>query len=49
MGYVRLTSFGEHTGRDTEGALRKLESLGAAAYILDLRGNTGGLVSAGGL
>jgi hypothetical protein len=47
IGYVRLTSFGEHTGRDAEQVMRLLESQGASAFIIDLRGNTGGLVSSG--
>eukprot|EP00884_Botryococcus_braunii_P017166 jgi/Botrbrau1/4132/Bobra.0192s0007.1 len=37
IGYVRLTSFGEHTGRDAEQVMRLLESQGASAFIIDLR------------
>jgi len=44
IGYVRLTQFGEQTSSDLESALRKLESQGMRALILDLRGNPGGLL-----
>ena len=44
VGYVRLVQFGEHTAEDLEDGLRKLESKGAESFILDLRGNPGGLL-----
>ncbi|MCW5556765.1 MAG: S41 family peptidase [Verrucomicrobiae bacterium] len=44
IGYVRLTQFGEKTSEELEEALRKLESQGMKALILDLRGNPGGLL-----
>jgi carboxyl-terminal processing protease len=44
IGYIRLTQFGEQTSSDLESALRKLESQGMRALILDLRGNPGGLL-----
>src|SRR5438874_3101808 len=44
VGYIRLVQFGEHTAKDLEDALRKLEAKGADSLILDLRGNPGGLL-----
>jgi carboxyl-terminal processing protease len=44
IGYVRLTQFQEHTGRDLEKALRELKKKGMRALILDLRNNPGGLL-----
>ncbi len=43
-GYVRLSSFGEHTGDDLEKALQKLEGQGMQSLVLDLRDNPGGLL-----
>ncbi len=43
-GYVRLSSFGEHTGDDLEKALQKLEVQGMQSLVLDLRDNPGGLL-----
>lgn len=48
IGYIRLTQFGEKTSSDLEKALRKLESEGMKALILDLRGNPGGLLDQAG-
>ncbi len=47
MGYVAIQSFGTNTGHDTATALHALKAQGASSYVLDLRGNSGGLVSAG--
>ena len=47
VGFVAIQSFGTNTAADTAHALSTLASEGADAYILDLRGNAGGLVSAG--
>jgi len=44
IGYVRLTQFGEQTGKDLDDALHKLEGQRMHALILDLRGNPGGLL-----
>jgi carboxyl-terminal processing protease len=43
-GYVRITRFAEPTSRELEQALLELESTGMKQLILDLRGNTGGLL-----
>ena len=47
VGYVAIQSFGTNTGHDTATALHALKAQGASSYLLDLRGNSGGLVSAG--
>ena len=44
IGYVRMTQFQEHTGRDIEKALREFKKKGMRALILDLRNNPGGLL-----
>jgi carboxyl-terminal processing protease len=44
IGYVRLVQFGEQTSADLETAIRKLKDQGMEAFILDLRGNPGGLL-----
>jgi carboxyl-terminal processing protease len=44
IGYVRLTQFGEKTSDELEAAMRKLKSEGMQAFIMDLRGNPGGLL-----
>ncbi|MEJ2701370.1 MAG: S41 family peptidase [Sedimentisphaerales bacterium] len=44
IGYVRLTSFSTDTALGLEKALRELESQGMRGFIMDLRGNTGGLL-----
>ena len=44
IGYVRLTQFNEHTGKELEKALRELEKKGLKALILDLRNDPGGLL-----
>ncbi len=43
-GYVRIKSFGEKTYDELNKALRELRSQGMKALVLDLRGNTGGLL-----
>ena len=45
IGYVRLTSFSEKTADDLEVALDELEKKGLQGLILDLRSNTGGLLT----
>ena len=46
-GYLRVTSFGEKTSEELDKALRSLEGQGMRGLLLDLRGNKGGLLSAG--
>ncbi len=45
IGYVRLTSFSDKTSDDLEKVLIELEKEGLKGLILDLRLNTGGLLS----
>lgn len=45
VGYVRLMTFNERAGADLNTALRQLDAKGAKGYILDLRGNPGGLLT----
>ncbi len=42
---VQVTAFDDHTGDDVKSALRNAFGAGAAAVVLDLRHNPGGLVS----
>lgn len=44
---LRISSFQKTTATDLEAALRQLESSGMQSLIVDLRGNPGGLLSAG--
>ena len=46
-GYLRVTSFGENTGKEIGGALQGLRDQGMQGLVLDLRDNKGGLLSAG--
>ena len=46
IGYIRLTSFNENSGKQIEQEIKKLEKNEAVkSYILDLRNNPGGLLS----
>ena len=46
IGYVRLTSFNENSGKQIEREIKKLEkNESVKSYILDLRNNPGGLLS----
>ena len=47
VGYVKVTSFGEATPDEFDAALDGLEHLDLHGLLLDLRGNHGGLLSAG--
>lgn len=47
VGYVRLASFTGNASRDVTAAMAKLRADGADGMVLDMRGNGGGLVSAG--
>ena len=44
VGYVRITQFGEKTSEELEAALKKLQSQGMRALVIDLRWNPGGLL-----
>jgi len=46
VGYLRVRTFGTRTGEELEQGLAQLDQDGAAAYVLDLRNNGGGLVTA---
>lgn len=45
IGYIDLAVFSEHAGADLEKELRKLESQGMKALVLDFRYNGGGLLN----
>jgi carboxyl-terminal processing protease len=47
IGYLRLSQFNANAAMEVAHAMERLEKQGAAAYILDLRGNPGGLLQAG--
>jgi carboxyl-terminal processing protease len=47
IGYLRLTQFNANAAMELAHAVNDLEKKGAAAYILDLRNNPGGLLQAG--
>jgi len=47
FGYLRLTQFNANASMELAHAISSLEKKGAAAYILDLRNNPGGLLQAG--
>jgi carboxyl-terminal processing protease len=46
VGYVRLSFFGGRTNDELSRALRELKNLGAQKLVLDLRDNSGGIVTA---
>jgi len=46
VGYVRISSFSDTTARDMEESIRGLLNQGMEAFVLDLRWNSGGLLSA---
>jgi carboxyl-terminal processing protease len=46
IGYVELAVFGSTTAQELTTALRRLDSQGAKAYVLDLRYNGGGYLNA---
>lgn len=45
IGYIRIASFSENTGREFKDALEKEKSQNAKGLIIDLRANPGGLVT----
>jgi carboxyl-terminal processing protease len=47
IGYLRLTQFNANAAMELAHAMTSLEKKGAAAYILDLRNNPGGLLQSG--
>lgn len=46
IGYIRIASFNAKTPEQFSGALNSLTSSGARAFVIDLRHNSGGLMSA---
>jgi carboxyl-terminal processing protease len=47
IGYIRLTQFSAKAAQEMSAAIKDLSQKGAKAYVLDLRNNPGGLVTAG--
>ncbi|XP_078443730.1 peptidase S41 family protein [Wolffia australiana] len=47
IGYVRLSAFSQTAAEEMESSIQALEDQGVQSYILDLRNNPGGLVTAG--
>jgi carboxyl-terminal processing protease len=46
VGYIRLYSFNQHSGDEVRDAIKSLTKEGAKGFVLDLRDNPGGLLSA---
>ena len=46
IGYIKISVFGEDTGKEFSNRIKKLENEGARGVIIDLRNNSGGYVSA---
>jgi carboxyl-terminal processing protease len=46
IGYIKLSIFNERTNDELRDAVRELQQQGAQAYVLDLRNNGGGLLTA---
>lgn len=44
IGYIRLNEFNAHAASQTRQAIQKLEAQNVDAFVLDLRGNPGGLL-----
>ena len=44
VGYVKISSFSQRTAAETSHAIKTLEKAGSKKFILDLRGNPGGLL-----
>jgi carboxyl-terminal processing protease len=47
IGYIRLAQFNGNAATEMSNAIKQMEAKGADAYVLDLRGNPGGLLQAG--
>lgn len=46
VGYIRLTEFSAHAAEQMQAAIEDLSEQGAEGFVLDLRGNPGGLLDA---
>lgn len=46
IGYIRISDFGANTAKDLREAVKKLEKKKVAGYILDVRNNPGGYLTA---
>ncbi|MFN9939560.1 MAG: S41 family peptidase, partial [bacterium] len=44
IGYIRLNQFSANAGKEMRDAINKLEAKNVTGYVLDLRGNPGGLL-----
>ncbi len=44
LGYIRLNQFSANAGKEMQNAIKNLETKQVAGYVLDLRGNPGGLL-----
>ncbi|MBH8574753.1 S41 family peptidase [Nostocaceae cyanobacterium CENA369] len=44
LGYIRLNQFSANAGKEMQNAIKDLETKKVSGYILDLRGNPGGLL-----
>lgn len=44
IGYIRISSFEQHTSDDFKEAMRNMEASGVSGLVIDLRDNPGGLV-----
>jgi len=47
VGYLKITSFQKSTASDLDRAMQRLDAGGMRSLVVDLRGNPGGLLSAG--
>jgi carboxyl-terminal processing protease len=47
IGYIRLAQFNGNAATEMLNAIKQMEAKGADGYVLDLRGNPGGLLQAG--
>eukprot|EP00793_Prasinoderma_coloniale_P000284 PRCOL_00005268-RA len=47
LGYIRLSTFGESAAAEMSAAIERLSARGCDHFVLDLRSNSGGLVTAG--
>ena len=46
IGFIKVSQFGETTVEEVQNSLKNLKTKGAQSFILDLRGNPGGLLNA---
>ncbi|WP_019501716.1 S41 family peptidase [Pseudanabaena sp. PCC 6802] len=47
IGYIRLSQFNGNAATEMASTIKRMEAKGTDAYVLDLRGNPGGLLQAG--